>query len=295
MTGQSQGALAQLCINGQTMEFLTLRGGAVYELVDNTGEAIRGTTDRAKERVKAGLQKVDLLISMNPSPAELDVLMILIGMDESPADTFTVDDGSTTVMDSFAVVVDRVAKVHTYATCYVNRAVFRGQKGTKPVQLDLHIIGYAETEGAAASFTCAGALDTDLAYAFTDGTLTVQSAARPIDRFALSIDNKLQRQFNNSQTATSICPTDKEITLAASASYVAANTDLHTLWMTDAAGATGTLVIADGAQTTTFTFGNLKAISSSPDIPGKTEIRKDMYYRAYSSSTTKSLVVTHTS
>lgn len=293
MTGQSQGAISRLAINGQEMEFLSIEGGMRTMLTDNTERAIRGTLSRSKERVKEGLQVVDIAIRMNPSPAELDVILPLIGMVESPTDTFTVIDGSANTLGDFTVIIDRVAKVHTYANCKIDKAVFRGQKGADPIELELRIMGTTESEGAAGSFS-ASAIDTGIAYSFCEGVMTLDSTQRGYDRFALSIDNMIQRQFNNSCTATSLVPTDRAVTLATSVSYVAANTGLYTTPATpDATGIVGSLAFTDGGQSTTFTMINLKSIAQSPSIPGKTEIRLPLFYKAYKSGSTAELIVTH--
>lgn len=290
----SQGAEARLGINDVEFEFISLQGGARYALVDNTIQAIRGTYSRSKERVKEGLIYIDLYVRMQPTPTELDTLIPLFGFAETPTDTFTVSDSELT---SFTVVVDRVAKVHTYANCKINRATFSGQKGQQPVSVDLHIMGVTETEGNAGTFSTGTALDaTDQPYAFTDGVMTLRSSARQYDRFALSIDNKIQREFNNSQTATNICRTDREITLATSVPYVAANTDLYTTpgpGGPDASGAAGTLVFTDGGQSTTFSFANLKELAQSTPIPGKRELRLPLNYRVYKSGSTEELIITH--
>lgn len=291
MTGQSQGHAAQLAINGQAMEFLSVRGGQTTQLVDNTEQAIRGILDHQEERVAEGLKPIRLEIEMQPTPSELDVLLPLIGMEESPTDTFTVTDDFSSLL--FTVIVDRVAKVHTYANCIVDKAEFYGQTGNLPIGLKLTIIGTtAESEGAAGSFS-ATALDLDHNYAFYEGVLTLESAAREFDRFRLGIENNVFASFNNSQTATDVCPTDRAIWLAESSPYNSTEADLYTNGIADAGGAAGSLVFTRSTKSTTFTFGNLKLIGRPADIPGKEEIRLDNFYRAYKSGATPVLVVTH--
>lgn len=287
---QSQGFAAQLAINGQAMEFLTIRGGQTTELVDNTENAIRGILDHPAERVTQGLKRIKLDISMEPSPSELDVLLPLIGTTES-SDVFTLTDDFSGL--GFAVIVDRVAKVHTYAECIVDSAVFRGQKGNRPVRLDLSIIGTtAESEAAAGSFS-ATALDADHNYAFFEGVLTLESAARSFDRFALAVENNVFASFNNSQTAESACPTDRAIWFACSSPYDTTDSVLYTNGIADAGGAGGTLKFTRGDKSTLFTMANLKLIGQPPDILGKQEIRLDQFYRVYKSGSTAALVVTH--
>lgn len=289
MACSSQGAVSRLAINGQQVEFNAIREGTRTELVDNGDQAIRGTLDHAKERVTQGLVWVKHIITMQPTPSELDVIIPLIGFSVS-SDTYTLTDDFTSL--TFTMLIDRVAKIHTYASSIVDKAVFRGQKGRLPISLELTILSPTETEGS----TWTGpptALDTDHNYAFTEGVLTVQGGAESFDRFALSIDNKCAVQHNNSRTATCITPTDREIILACSTPYTSAETDLYTTPFGSAAGAGGTLVFTRSTKSTTFTFANLKSTATVPEIPGKEEIRLPLFYKAYSSGSTKALVITH--
>lgn len=284
----SQGALSQLAIGGQAMEFLSIRKGTRTELVDNGDLAIRGTFTHAKERVTLGLVWVEHVITMQPSPSELDVLLPLMGFAESPTDTFTEEDD----LDTFTMLIDRVAKVHTYENSIIDKWVFRGQKGRLPISLELTILSPTESEGNAGTFS-ATAIDTSFAYAFTEGVLTVQGGAEAFDRFALACDHKAKVEHNNSRTATCIAPTDREISLACSTPYTSSETALYTTPFGDASGAGGTLVFTRSTRSTTFTFANLKSIATVPEIPGKEEIRLPLFYRAYSSGSTKALVITH--
>lgn len=287
----SQGFAAQLAINGQAMEFISLEGGQTTELVDDSENAIRGILDHPKERVTQGLKRIKLDIVMEPSPSELDVLLPLIGTAESPTDTFTLTDDFSSL--TFTVIVDRVQHVHTYAACKVDKAVFRGQMGSKPIRLELTIIGTtAESEGASGSFS-ATALDTDHNYAFYEGVLTLESSARSFDRFALGIENNLFPSFNNSQTAECLLPTNRNIWLACSSPYDSDDNDLYTSGIADAGGAAGSLAFTRAGKSTTFSFANLKLIGRPPSIPGKSEIRLDQYYRAYKSGSTAALIITH--
>lgn len=284
----AQGFDAQLAINGQAMEFISIRDLTVRELVDNGDLAIRGVLDHAKERVTLGRLQIGFEVTMNPSPAELDVLFPLAGFSESPTDTFTIGDSYTT----FTSIIDRVTKVHTYTSCKIGRMIFSGQRGTQPIRLTMQILGTGFSEGNSGSFS-ATAIDTDIAYAFHEGTLTARSASTAFDRFQLTIDPHLQVQWNNSSTPTEICPTNRTITLAVSTPYTSSESTLFTTPLSAAAGAAGTLAWSRSGQSTSFAFANLKEIARPPSIPGKTEIRLPVLWRAYKSGSTAALIVTH--
>lgn len=284
----SQGYASQVAINGQAVEFLRVQPLTLRELVDNGQVAIRGVLDHAKERVTLGRLHIGFNIWMNPSPAELDVILPLIGCTQSPTDTFTLSGSPS----SHTCIVDAVAKVHTHTGCKIGRCVFSGQRGSQPIMLMMQILGTGFSEGNAGTFS-ATAIDTDIAYAFHEGALTLQSSSRSFDRFQLVIDPHLAVQWNNSTTPTDICPTDREITLSVSTPYTSSETDLFTTPLSAATGAAGTLVFTRSGQSTSFGFTHLKAIARPPGIPGKSEIRLPLTYRAYSSAGTVPLVITH--
>jgi hypothetical protein len=211
-----------------------------------------------------------------------------MGFNESPADTFTPED----VVTTFTMLIDRVAKVHTYANSMIDKWVFKGQKGRLPISLELTILSPTESEGAADSFS-ATAIDTDHNYAFTEGVLTLQSATHEFDRFAMSCDHKSAVQHNNSRTATCITYTDRELFLACSTPYTSTESALYTTPFGSAAGTAASLVYTRSGKSTTFTFANLKSSPNIPEIMGKSEVRLPLFYKAYSSGATKPLIITH--
>lgn len=292
MAGQSQGAVSQLAINGQHMEFLTFRGGARHELVDDGANAIRGTYQHSKQRTKRGMVQTRMVITMQPSPAELDILIPLMGFTESPTDTFTHHNNALT---KFPVIVDRVAKVHTYANCAIDKAIFRGQKGRKPIQLELHIVGRGSSAAAAGSFS-ATALDTDIAFAFFEASMTLLATSRAFDRFALQIDNKVNPEHNNSRVATSNERTDSEIILVTNTPYTSDEIDLYDTPDAFTAGQGGSLSFVSGGQQTVFEFGHLEPVDIEPaPILGKVEIRQPLAMKAFRDDVTPAadLAITH--
>jgi hypothetical protein len=284
----AQGFDAQIAIDGQAFEFYNIREFTMRELVDNGKLAIRGILDHVKERVTLGRLIVGFEAEIDPSPAELDVLLVNMGFAETPTDTFTIGD----TYDTFTAIIDRVTKVHTYTSCKIGRVVISGQRGSMPIKMKIQVLGTGFSEGAAASFS-ATAIDTDIVYAFHEGTLTLRSSSRAFDRFQLIIDPHLQVQWNNSATATEICPTDREIVLAVNTPYTSSESDLFTTPLSASAGAAGTLAFSRGNQSTSWAFANLKEIARPPNIPGKTEIRLPVTMRAYKSGSTAALICTH--
>lgn len=308
MAGCNQGSFTRLAIDGQQMPFLRIIDRSRYGLVDTSDKEIRGILEPHANRVTAGIQVFRWVITMQPSPADLDVILPLIGMNESPTDTFSVVDGSgdSVSPQSFTSIIDRSTKVHTYSTCYVDKATFYGQRGDAPVNLDLEIVGTSESEGS--SFSASAIGTPDLAFAFHEGTVKLGTAAGvgtngivEFDRFRLVINNHLASQYNNSATATAICPTRREITLAISTPYTSDEATLYSVpgpVNTSTAGYSSPdayikFTRTSPAVSTLFTFGNLKSIAKPPDIPGKEEVRLAQFYKAYTTDSAAALVVTH--
>lgn len=297
MTVASHSKASQLAINGVQMEFVSINGGARTTIVDRNDAANRGTYEKCDENVAPGLVYVDIQVQMQPSATDLDTLLPLIGLEEGLTDEFTIGDFVTAgqLLPEFTVVIDRVAKVHTYTNCVVSSAVFQCQKGSSPLQLSLRIVGVTETEGAAGTFpalslTCGPPL------AMNQLVLTLRSATRQADRIAIAIDHKVQREFNNSTTATHLTPSDRVITLACSTPYVAANTDLYTQpgpTTQDIDGDVGTAVFTNGGLSTSFSFANLKELPQSPSVLQAQEIRLPVNMKAYGTASTASLIVTN--
>lgn len=297
MTVSSQGALAKFCldtvapIDGSSIPFDFLSNTLAAENTLIGTEGIRGTRSRSKERVRLANVNVGGTVTMNPSAAELDWLLInALGFSES-TNVFT----PTETVPSFVACLDRIAKVHTYLGCYVNRATFSGSSG-QPITLALDIIGTSESEGAAASFP-ALTFDLDVPYIFSDSAtgLTLEgTGSRKFDNFELVIDNVLNARFMNSRTASDISATDRSVTLSMSTPYTADESALYTTPVGSAAGAAGALVFTNGSKVLTFTFANLKMNPArTPPVNGRGEILLPLQMTAYKSGSTAELIITH--
>lgn len=284
-----QGAITRLSLNGQQFPFEIIDDQSVRHLVDDGDEAITGYYDPLSERVSLGLQFLTLNIRLRPTPKDITVLLPLIGFDLATG-TWTLPNSTSPA--SFTAIVDRSAKVHTYSTCYVNRATLGGQKGNKPLWMDLQIFGSTFAEGT--SFGSPTTINTDGPYPFTSGVLTARSAARAYDRFAFTINNNMERLFENSLTASCIDTTKRDMILATSTLYKTSNTDMFTTpFLTDSLGAAATLVFTKGGQSTSIALNNLKEIARPPGIPGKQALRLPLYFRAYRDLTNKNAIITH--
>lgn len=293
MAGQSQGAFAQIAIGGQKIETaVRLVDRSTYGLVDPNPETFSGILDNVEETVSAGIQTFALQFLMYPTVDQLDTILPLIGTTES-TDVFTLTDDFSSL--TFTTIVDRVAKVHTYSNCIIDKAIFRGQKGLKPVSLELHILARTMAEGNAGTFSATTPTLT-APYAFNTGTLTLSGNTEVFDRFVLAIDNHAVVQHNNSETATSIQPSWRQITLGCSTPYTSDEIALLTtnIGSTRSDGYAASLVLSRGNYSTTFAIANVKTQANIPDILGLgEEIRLQQFYNCYKDGSTAALIVTH--
>lgn len=258
--------------------------------VDSGG--IRGTRSVVKDRVRIAQEDISGSIVMNPTPIELDTLLPRIMGAAESTDSFAFAE----TLPVFGVLVDRVTKVFTYTGCYVNRATFSGSQG-QLIRLSLDILGKTEVVSAAGTYPgTVPAIDTAQGYVFADTTFSLSgdTSAAEVSSWEIVIDNVLDgSHYVNSVTRTQIVPTDRIVTVRMSLPYDADSIDLYDQAV---AGAAGTLTLTNGGCSTLFTFANLKAPAETPVISGRGSILMlDLSMRAYMSSSTRELVITHDS
>lgn len=301
MADASQGVLAQLAMepgasahtfdtSSEPYEFLreSLRG--TKTILNNEG--IRGTRSEHSARTRYGLENIGGTIVLQPSPADLDLLLPrILGAAES-TDSFTLAD----TIPAFGVMIDRVAKVFTYSDCYINKATFRASTG-QVVELELDILAKSFSIGNAGTFPSL-TLQTDphdQPYVMSDAVFTLAGSTRETSSFELVVDNLLDARFVNSNNATSITPQGRKVTLKTVHPYTADETDLLGQALT---GAAGTIVLTPtgggmSGVSTTFTFGRLQVPDEHPVVPGKSEITLELPMMATMTGSTRELVVTH--
>lgn len=281
----SMGHQSAMSINGTNVAFVseTLKKTTVH--VEPQG--IRGTRSMISENVREGLIAIAGQIVMEPNPDELDVILPLImGGGSNP--TFTLAE----TLSTFDIIVDRVAQVHTYSTCKVNKATFTSSKG-QVLQVTLDIVGTSESiagsPGAPAS--------TLQPYMLHDSAsaVTISGSARSADNINIVIDNQLiTDRYFNSQTLTEIPEGGREISFSCTIPYTSSETGLHDQALSSAAAAT--IVFTNGAYSVTFSLAKLQIPANSPTVPGRGgEILLEIAGISRKSSSTEPLVVTNDS
>lgn len=252
-----------------TEEFEFLRCGLRKSRTHVISAGIRGTRSRFSNQANRGTYAVGGPIVFEPRPDDLDLLLPWITGGTKSGNTIAVAE---TVPERY-VVVDKIARVVTYAGCKVNRAIFRG--GTnRNLELELDVQGKTASNGNAGTFpNIATTLSELQPYIFQQGVLTLASTAYAFNDFTLTFDNALVLdKFENSETRVELPEGDRIITGSFNLGYSASEIALDEIAI---AGIAGTLVFTNGNYSLTITLTNLKAPAADPEVPARPgEIRQ---------------------
>lgn len=271
-----------VAINGTRVCFVSAQPLIKYEYVDPNDHLMCGVLDDVIETVTPGIEHHGWRILLEPHPAELDLLIPLIGYTESPTDTFTPLDTLTT-FTTLVRLKSSTANAISTANCVVDKAIFRGQKGLNPVSLQLDILGRSSSETATFS---PSTLTRAAPYPFTSGVLTLDSTARKFDQFVLVHDNHVRKRFNNSVTADTLANVRRTIHLGVNTVYDDDTDDLLTTFIasTRNTGIAANLQFTRNNQELTWDFTKVLWSATPPSIPGKeAEVRMYQFYQAVKS------------
>lgn len=280
---EQMGYGVRMTIAGTAVEFVSHDIKETIEIVEDEG--IRGSRTRSFERVAQGNKKIAGSITMEPTPAEMAIILPYV---TNSGNNVTLTDA----MQDVTIVIDNVTKKYTYLGRFTSMHI-TGETGKK-IQLKLQFVGKTLTVAAGGSLS--GMPDiTVRPYMFYDaGTgLTLGASTFQIDKFDLGIDNKIEPTFMQGQTATDLEPTDRVITLAVQTKYMAAESallDLAQAGPTIDTPLTGSIAFTNGTHSMAWTFGALVATSETVVVPNKKPLRLPLNYHCYGVSTTKEVI-----
>lgn len=268
----------------EPFEYVSNTVGKRAEIVRRNG--LRGTREMIAEDAKDGTYTVSGDLTLEPTPEDLAIWLPRVLGAAANGTSYALAE----TLPTFNLAEDKVAKVMTWAGCKVDRAVIRAQKGGL-LTVVLSIEGLTEAVGNAGTFP-ALTITYSRPYIMHEIVLTLNSTAREVESFELTINNNLTKDRHlNSQTRVNLPEGERQITLQTVVPYSPNNTDLYDL---GAAGAsTNTIVCTSGNYSTTFTFGKLQAPTEAPATQPPNEIMETFTWTACKTSTTASLVVTH--
>lgn len=245
-----------------------------------------GTRSKHAERNRANTRKATGSLTFQPNAVELSTLLPRIlggsasGTDYPLAET----------LPSFTLVIDKVTKVFTFATCYVNRATFRSSQG-QPLEVQLDIEGLDESVGNAGTFP---AISLNLTgggpFMHSDVVIAVGGSNYSFRSFEMIVDNMLDTErFFNATSRASIPSRGRSITWRLDGPY-GDNSALYNLTVTGVAA----LATFTHSTATSLVFSSAKVCfpRRGPILNGKEEIMLPLEGMAYMSSTTRELVTT---
>ena len=255
------------------------------EMVDGNG--VRGTRSRDVSRVRPGLQKIAGPISLQPNAVEMALLLEWI-MGASPSGSPTVTYALADTLPSRYVVIDRVIKVHSYAGCKVDQAVFKCSQGD-PLSLDLSVLALTESVGNAGTFPSLSIDTANGPWIFSDLVLTVNATALLVKECTINVNNFLDKdRYFNSLTLTSAETLDREVGFSCMVPYG----DHQALYgASGSGGLSGTAVWTNGAAVLTMTFGKIVLPRKTPGTPGRKELMLPLEGIAYKTGATAELSV----
>ena len=159
-------------------------------------------------------------------------------------------------------------QTYRYDNMRINRLAVSGAE-TQLISARADLVGESENE---VSDVTQGAnyVDCDSAFAFQDITLTIGGTGYPLKSFNLIMDNQIVPQYENSVTQSIFEAGVLMVRLSVTAAYRSAT---QALYRRAVAGDDNcTLAIADGTNTYTFTFANLKIPGNGPTVPEQGEL-----------------------
>jgi hypothetical protein len=224
--------------------------------------AARGTRSRRKERNRIVTQTPTGTVTMEPTATEIDwFIEKILGGTTDPTSQITL---VANALPEFVMSFDRTTERFFYTGCRVARCVISGSQG-QALQWALDIEAETETKEAVAFATLS--IPTDNIFIMGDVTLTLNSVAQTIESFSLTIDNVLRAdRFMDAVSRAEIPALDRIVTMEVMTPYDSVSNAVHDIGI---AGVAGSLAIADGTDTYTFDFANVKNATEHPgDTPG---------------------------
>ncbi len=225
-------------------------------------EGLMGSAREDVSRSRYAPYGVAGTLTCEPSPAFFGAWLTRV-MGGGTATSPTLADA----LVEFGVLAERGADVFNYLGCIVNKMTIRGTAGGL-ITCAMDIIGKSEGQDVATFVGAALPSGSVAAEPFThsDLVLTLASSARTILDFTLTIDNGAVATFANSLTAVHILRKGRR-SITLEANVPCTSTEVGNLYSLAKDGAAGSLVLTNGACSTTFTFSRVQI----PDNSARTQ------------------------
>lgn len=246
-----------------------------------------GTRSQHSERSRFGTSPVGGGLSLPWSPVSGAALLPWILGANASGTTFALAES----LQVRQVQIDRGTDVFNYTDAKVNKATWKGTAG-EFFNLDLDLVAVDEVQaGSGAGQALTAPIDPP--YVLSDLSIVVAGTTREIFDLEITVDNKVQARFANSNTASAIRPQDlREVGVKFTNPFGSEETDLYN---TALAGIAVVATLTNGGYSTTFTMACVQFPSETPVVGGKGEVPLILNGVARMTGTTRELVVTHDS
>lgn len=279
---EAMGYACGLSIGGTVCEFVSIGIKESIPIVDDDG--LRGIRSRHQERIALGNIAVGGQIILQPSPAEVTAIL-----------PFLLSTSGLTLTDQMqncTVIVITPTSTYTFVGRF-SKGTFSGSPGQK-MRLALDFVGKTCVVSAGGA---AGTPDiVQRPYMFYDqgSGLTIASTAYQIDKFELSVDNKIEPTYMSGQTATDLEPTDRIVSLSCESRFVSEATILTTGLAGPVIGTplAGSIAFTNGSNSLTFSMPALAMLPETVTVPGRQHLRLPLNFRAYAVNSGTELTVT---
>lgn len=288
--------------------------------------AITGSTTRFRRGVRPKSYLVQGVISLQPSPANLEYwLPFITGGQVQAAGTGTLDaidteaSGSeedknitlSSILPEFDILMFRESHFAQYTQCQVAQAVLRGKTsnggdGSEFLELILVVVGQQEviTTGSAGTGSSTWPVDGNgeeptldtaintLPYTFWEADLEINENAVPMDAFSLRINNNLAINFRNELYPTCIRSTGRNVILDATVPAVCTPVQQILAMNTSEGTAEITLATPDPATMhTQFRLPYAYSKFETPTTNGRGEIMLPVSIEGYGSQGDDELII----
>jgi hypothetical protein len=251
-------------------------------------DGIRGTRSHPVERTRTGTYTVSGSIVTEPGPADLDVFLNLIcGGLKQGDNTFPL----TETLPLGFIGIDRIAQMHLFTGCAVDKATFKASAGTT-LELTMDIEGKSETLGVIPGFSALAAT-TSPPYVLMDSILTYGGTAYQYREVEIVIDNAVKKdRFMNSISRTDIPALDRNVGVTLSLPYT---TDQIPLYDQNATQAAVLITFTNGLFNLIFNMPAVQFPTQPPETPGRDEVLLPLAGVARKTGGTLELLITNKS
>lgn len=291
------GANTKLALGSTRVDFIEFDSiRTVQTLSDGSIHSIRGRLDHDANMVAEGILYVDYRLSFYLMPDLMAIQLPMMGFINTSGNNWYLGD---TLPSTNIILGPSSSPEVTFGNSVCGKWILRGQKGADPPRIDMWFRGMTRDENPVNTFFVSQTsppLLESYPYSFTSGVLDYAGSPYAFNQCALGVDYGLVAEWNNSVTATNICPTDHDISIGAGLLYSTCDgtTSLVTTpFSGDVAGGTLSLefsrTVGMTSYSTTFSIGNVKLIANQPRMQKHDFWRYPLQGRGYSQGTAPAL------